>query len=62
MLALSSDKFLKISTKDGISQTGVVVNFHFSESHQARFRTFANGEISVKLEQSVSNYDVFVAA
>ena len=28
---------------------------------QARFRTFANGEISVKLEQSVSNYDVFVA-
>ena len=29
-------------------------------SSQARFRTFANGEISVKLEQSVSNYDVFV--
>ena len=28
---------------------------------QARFRTFANGEISVKLEQSVSNYDVFGA-
>eukprot|EP00434_Breviolum_minutum_P022444 symbB.v1.2.019810.t1/scaffold1628.1/size108896/7 len=27
---------------------------------KARFRTFANGEISVKLEQSVSNYDVFV--
>ena len=29
---------------------------------QARFRTFANGEISVKLEQSVSNYDVFVVS
>lgn len=27
---------------------------------KVRFRTFANGEISVKLEQSVSNYDVFV--
>eukprot|EP00931_Biecheleriopsis_adriatica_P076564 TRINITY_DN50255_c0_g1_i1.p1 TRINITY_DN50255_c0_g1~~TRINITY_DN50255_c0_g1_i1.p1 ORF type:complete len:391 (-),score=84.07 TRINITY_DN50255_c0_g1_i1:88-1221(-) len=27
---------------------------------KARFRTFANGEISVKLEQAVSNYDVFV--
>lgn len=25
-----------------------------------RFRTFANGEISVKLEQSVANHDVFV--
>ncbi|CAK9047975.1 unnamed protein product [Durusdinium trenchii] len=33
-----------------------------SDAHNgyARFRTFANGEISVKLEQSVSNYDVFV--
>mmetsp|Transcript_46765 Transcript_46765/g.133387 ORF Transcript_46765/g.133387 Transcript_46765/m.133387 type:complete len:380 (-) Transcript_46765:12-1151(-) len=27
---------------------------------RARFRTFANGEISVKLEQSVANHDVFV--
>eukprot|EP00927_Polykrikos_kofoidii_P056791 TRINITY_DN50874_c0_g1_i1.p1 TRINITY_DN50874_c0_g1~~TRINITY_DN50874_c0_g1_i1.p1 ORF type:complete len:378 (+),score=69.09 TRINITY_DN50874_c0_g1_i1:103-1236(+) len=27
---------------------------------KVRFRTFANGEISVKLEQSVANHDVFV--
>jgi len=27
---------------------------------KSRFRTFANGEISVKLEQSVANHDVFV--
>lgn len=27
---------------------------------KARFRTFANGEISVKIEQSVANHDVFV--
>ena len=38
------------------------LSWRMSCPHQARFRTFANGEISVKLEQSVSNYDVFVVS